>query len=179
METSLGWKQMAVMLIPIGFLIPVYSCQSLSLSDPFLTYKLKNLDYTSMQAFQVPSFLPPEFTIRHISSIVSRWKGLPWWFRWFLQCRNMGSILESGRSPGEGNDNPLQYSCLENSMDRGTWHPRVHGVAENQVRLTLSLHFTLKYTTTNSNFSWEKHGRQEGFFLWEFILFFLPKEVRH
>ena len=34
---------------------------------------------------------------------------------------DMGSIPESGRSPGGGNGNPLQYSCLENSMDRGTW----------------------------------------------------------
>ena len=34
---------------------------------------------------------------------------------------NPGSILGSGRSPGEGNGNPLQYSCLENPMDRGTW----------------------------------------------------------
>ena len=32
-----------------------------------------------------------------------------------------GSVLVSGRSPGGGNDNPLQYSCLENSMDRGAW----------------------------------------------------------
>ena len=35
--------------------------------------------------------------------------------------RNVGSIPESGRSPGVGNGNPLQYSCLENSMDRGAW----------------------------------------------------------
>ena len=34
----------------------------------------------------------------------------------------------SGRSPGEGKGNPLQYSCLENSMDRGTWQPIVHGL---------------------------------------------------
>ena len=34
---------------------------------------------------------------------------------------DLGSILGSGRSPGEGNDNPLQYSCLENSMDEGAW----------------------------------------------------------
>ena len=34
---------------------------------------------------------------------------------------DVGSIPESGRSPGEGNGNPLQYSCLENSMDRGAW----------------------------------------------------------
>ena len=41
-----------------------------------------------------------------------------------------GSIRGSGRSPGEGNGNPLQYSCLENSMDRGAWQATVHGVAE-------------------------------------------------
>ena len=39
-----------------------------------------------------------------------------------------GSIPEQGRSPGEGNDNPLQYSCLGNPMDRGTWQAIVHGV---------------------------------------------------
>ena len=39
-----------------------------------------------------------------------------------------GSIPGSGRSPGEGNGNPLLYSCLENSMDRGTWRATVHGV---------------------------------------------------
>ena len=39
-----------------------------------------------------------------------------------------GSILGLGRFPGEGNDNPLQYSCLENPMDRGAWWATVHGV---------------------------------------------------
>ena len=39
-----------------------------------------------------------------------------------------GSIPGSGRSPGEGNGNPLQYSCLENLMDRGAWEATVHGV---------------------------------------------------
>ena len=43
-----------------------------------------------------------------------------------------GSILGSGRSPGEGNDNPLQYSCLENPMDRGAWWATVHGIANGQ-----------------------------------------------
>ena len=42
---------------------------------------------------------------------------------------NLGSIPGSGRSPGEGNGNPLQYSCLENPMDRGAWRATVHGVA--------------------------------------------------
>ena len=40
-----------------------------------------------------------------------------------------GSVLESGRSPEEGNGNPLQYSCLGNPMDRGAWWATVHGVA--------------------------------------------------
>ena len=40
-----------------------------------------------------------------------------------------GSIPGPGRSPGEGNGNPLQYSCLENSMDGGTWQATTHGVA--------------------------------------------------
>ena len=39
-----------------------------------------------------------------------------------------GLILGSGRSPGKGNGNPLQYSCLENPMDRGAWQTTVHGV---------------------------------------------------
>ena len=41
-----------------------------------------------------------------------------------------------GKSPGEGNGNPLQYSCLENPMDRGVWQATVHGVAESQTRLS-------------------------------------------
>ena len=40
-----------------------------------------------------------------------------------------------GRSPGEGNGNPLQYSCLENPMDRGAWRATVHGVAKSRTRL--------------------------------------------
>ena len=44
---------------------------------------------------------------------------------------DLGSIPESGRFPGEGNGNPLQYSCLENPMDRGTWWATVLGVAES------------------------------------------------
>ena len=43
---------------------------------------------------------------------------------------DVGSFPGSGRSPGEGNGNPLQYYCLENSMDRGAWWAPVHGVAK-------------------------------------------------
>ena len=42
-----------------------------------------------------------------------------------------GLIPESGRSPGEGNGNSLQYSCLENSMDGGAWQATVHGVTKS------------------------------------------------
>ena len=45
--------------------------------------------------------------------------------------RDMSLIPGLGRTPGEGNGNSLQYSCLENSMDRGAWKVTVHGVAES------------------------------------------------
>ena len=44
---------------------------------------------------------------------------------------NPGSILEMGRSPGEGNGNPHQYFCLENPMDRGAWQATNHGITES------------------------------------------------
>ena len=53
---------------------------------------------------------------------------------------DLGLIPGSGRSPGEGNGNPLQYSCLENSMDSGAWEATVHGVAKSQIRLS-NFHF--------------------------------------
>ena len=49
---------------------------------------------------------------------------------------DLGSIPGSGRSPGEGNGNPLQYSCLENPMDGGAWWATVHGVAKGRRRLS-------------------------------------------
>ena len=52
-----------------------------------------------------------------------------------------GPIPGSGRSPGEENGNPLQYSCLENSMDRGAWWVPIHGVATYQITRMNSLLF--------------------------------------
>ena len=50
--------------------------------------------------------------------------------------RDVGSIPGSQRSPGVGNDNPLQYPCLENSMDRGIWQAIVHGATKNRTQLS-------------------------------------------
>ena len=62
-----------------------------------------------------------------------------------LVVKNLPAIQETGfdpwigKIPGEGN-NPLQYSCLENSMDRGAWWATVHGVAKSQTRLSINTH---------------------------------------
>ena len=71
---------------------------------------------------------------------------------------DLGSIRGSGRSPGEGNGNPLQYSCLENPMDGGAWWATVHGVSDSRTRLS------------DFTFSWWRYlhitspllGRKEG-----------------
>ena len=52
---------------------------------------------------------------------------------------DLGSIPGSGRSPGEGNGNPLQYSCLENPMDGGAWWATVHGLAKSRIQRETSL----------------------------------------
>ena len=57
--------------------------------------------------------------------------------------RDAISISGLGRYPGEGNGNPLQYSCLENPMDRGAWQAIVHRVAQSRTRLSDSAHKTL------------------------------------
>ena len=65
--------------------------------------------------------------------------GLPWWLSSKESTCNsgdIGSIPGSGRSPGGGHGNPLQYSCLENPRDRGAWQATVHGVTQSRTRLS-------------------------------------------
>ena len=65
-------------------------------------------------------------------------KELPRWLRGKESACNAGDtgmIPGSGRSPGEGNGNPLQYSCLETPMERRAWQAAVHGVAKSQMQL--------------------------------------------
>ena len=51
-------------------------------------------------------------------------------------AEDVGSMPESGRFPGKGNGNPLQYSCLRKPMDRGAWLTTVHGVTKSETRLS-------------------------------------------
>ena len=65
--------------------------------------------------------------------------GLPGWLSGKepdCNVGDVGSVPGSGRSPGVGNGKPLQYSCLEYSMDRGAWWTTVLGVAKSQTRLS-------------------------------------------
>ena len=55
-------------------------------------------------------------------------------------AEDLGSVLGSGKSPGEGSSNPLQYSCLENPMDRGAWEGTAYGVIKGRTRLKQLTH---------------------------------------
>ena len=59
---------------------------------------------------------------------------------------DLGSVPGLGKSPGVGKGNPLQYSCLENSMDRGDWQAIVHGVANSQTQLSNFTSFHTYYS---------------------------------
>ena len=64
--------------------------------------------------------------IMHWASLMAQWVKNP-----SANAEDVSSIPGSAGSPGGGNDNPLQYSCLENSVDRRAWWATVHGVAES------------------------------------------------
>ena len=68
--------------------------------------------------------------------------------------RDVGLIPQSGRSPGEGNGNSLQHSCLENPMDRGAWQATVHRVTESDMTELLSkIAFMLKVSKKENKVS--------------------------
>ena len=80
---------------------------------------------------------------------------------------DLGSIPGLGSSPGEGNGNPLQYSCLENPKDGGAWWASVHRVAKSRTRLsdlpfTFHFHALEEETATHSNIlAWRIVGTEE------------------
>ena len=91
--------------------------------------------------------------------------GIPWWprrppIRETCNSGDPGLVPGSGRSSGEGNGNPLQYSCLENSMNRGAWQAIVHGVAKSQTRLSLS-HTRCTYSPRHCCYRYHFCGHRE------------------
>ena len=81
--------------------------------------------------------------------------------------REAGAIPASGRPPGEGNGNPLQYSCLENPIDRGAWWATVHGVTKSPTRLRDSarVHGELSSSQMFFYYVQKKKKRPKGYFL--------------
>ena len=74
-------------------------------------------------------------------------------------ARDAGSIPGSGRSPGEGNCNPLQYSCLENPMDRGAWRSTVYGVikeSDTTERLKQQMIISQPSLNVSIKYHWDK-----------------------
>ena len=72
------------------------------------------------------------------NSRANYWSVIPWWLSGKESTCNSGGvglICESRRSPGGGHCNPLQYSCLENPMDRGTWRATILGITKSQIQL--------------------------------------------
>ena len=92
--------------------------------------------------FYPVNFIKQKIYIIYIPSILNASIIFHWGFQAALVIRNLpakageaGSISGLGRSPGVGNDNPLQYSCLDISMNRGAWQAIVYGAAKNWTRL--------------------------------------------
>ena len=93
--------------------------------------KIRNIDIQQEGEFVSPDF---RWILYHWASPVAQLvKNLP---ANVEDTRDTSTIPGSGRSSGEGNGNPLQYSCLENSTDRGAWHTAVHGAVESQTQLS-------------------------------------------
>ena len=99
-----------------------------------------SLLYNAENAYGFPrGFKRKQQVVRkfQVGSIVKKKKNLPANTR---DSRDRNSVLGSERSPGGGNGKPLQYSCLENPMDRGAWWATVQGFAESGMREWLSAH---------------------------------------
>ena len=116
----------------------------------------------------VPQCAHPNMRIiKPISQVVMRIK----WLKGFPGGSNskacsaggLGSIPGLGRSPGEGNGSPLQYSCLENPMDGGAWWATVHGVAKSRTRLYIHFKWLDPYRSPRTG-----QAHIKGFGMWYF-----------
>ena len=85
---------------------------------------------------------------------------------------DLGSIPELGRSPGEGNGTPLQYSCLENPMDGGAWEAAVRGVAKGWTRLSDFTLLVCVECTWGMNISASRALGSRSYYLHQLLIFF-------
>ena len=92
--------------------------------------------------------------------------GLPWWLKWQKKKKNACkegdpfSNPGSGRSPAGGHGNTLQYSCLENPMNRGVWQAMVHGVANSRTQLS-DFHFQARFSLSTCSLKDAKSGSMQ------------------
>ena len=124
--------------------------QLFKLSPPILELStLKNISVEIFCFSEICFIFKLSFKVEDIcswASQVAQLKNPP------ANAGEMGSIPRSGRSPGEGNGNPLQCSCLENPMDRGAWwgySSWSHKESESTEQLTLSFSPSLRLSTTH------------------------------
>ena len=113
-----------------------------SVSSQFLPAKrIRPLAFCQWEGYLLVSGIPicqVSYNLLWVSQVVLVVNNLP---ANAGDVRDVGSIPGWGRSPGEGNGNPLQYSCLDNPMDRGAWWATVHRVTKSQTQLKrLSTH---------------------------------------
>ena len=97
------------------------------------------------------------------------WEGHPWWPSGKQSACNAGEvdlISGSGRSSGERNSNPLQYSCMGNPMDKGVWQTTVHGVAKNWTPLS----------DYHQHIQWEFYQRVDVLYSYILVIIFSYEE---
>ena len=102
---------------------------------PVFAYVSQKINESNFSNKKQISYLPL-LTIYWAPLVVQMVKNLLAMQETTCNTAGLGSVPYSGRSPGGGHGYPLQYSCLENSVDRGAWRPIVHGVTKSQTRLS-------------------------------------------
>ena len=96
----------------------------------FVCWKISDYSFNFHACDESVKIFPGILNIQELTAL----EGLPYSSdgkEWTCNAGELGSIPGSGRSLGEGNGNPLQYSCVENSMDRGAWQATVYGVTKS------------------------------------------------
>ena len=145
------WKQFNRCLSTDSARTTGYSYVNLSLnySSNYIQILLKMRHKYKRKIFKVMKLLDSKYMRKYLDSWITK-DPLNNWVYWIKGASpvaqtvkksawNMGdpgSVPGSGRSPGEGNGNPLQYSCLENPMDRGAWRATVYGVTKSRTWLS-------------------------------------------